>query len=307
LTVRLKIRHFCGTLGTVSNTGDRAFLLAGGWSPMNPSPVPTAADLPALPAGVSPVVCQLHRWLELALAAAAEGGWDEVTAPAWWESVAVLRAALPLIEDGRRLIDGVPYWRDSTGRWVPESLVSEVDQLIDQVVRPIAVGALSVSAALTRLKTQAFADCRALLELLAERHGTRLESARGNYRLYSFDRAWRIEVAAQDRIDFSPQIEVARTLFRQWLDQAEASPEVKAIVARAWDLDETGRLRVREIVRLANYRVEHPLWRAAMKAVQEAMFVVGSQEYLRVHRRNGSGGYDLVTLDFASAPRKTEG
>ncbi|MBI1321315.1 MAG: DUF3164 family protein [Candidatus Hydrogenedens sp.] len=215
-------------------------------------------------------------------------------------------AALPALPDGSRELAGVEYLLDGDGRLVPLSLVKASDLLIDGAARRIAQGALSVAQTLDRYKQMCFAEAQQLLAALAADHRVELTSRRGNYAITTYDGAFKVEFSSADRISFGPGIEIARAAFANWLAEAEASPEIKAIVSAAWQLDQAGRLRAHEIMRLARYDLTDPKWQAAMAAVREAMQVSGTKDYMRVYRRDEDGGWRQITLDFAnarSAPR----
>lgn len=263
-----------------------------------PAPVSALPDIPPLPPGAPTLARHLARWLEYArnTCQCPIGDADEA---AYAEAVAVL-AALPIAERQSADIGGAVHWRDEDGRWVPESLIHIAKQLEDDVVRTIATAALCLSESLSRFKSLSFAEAQALLGQLAADHGVILGGKRGDVYLYSFDRGLRVSVTSQDRVTFGPTIEIAKQLLNEWLQEEEASAELKAIVASAFALDEQKRLRVSEILRLRRYQVGHPKWVQAMAVIAQSMEPMGKREYLRCHIRDKSGVYTMVPLDLSA-------
>jgi len=160
-----------------------------------------------------------------------------------------------------------------------------------------------VNGTLKRFKSLSFIEGQALLDVLATDYDVKLGGRKGNVHLYTYDRRFKVEIANQDRITFNAGIEVAKALFQEWLRDADASEEIKVIVGKAFELDDQKRLRAQEILRLSKYQIQHPTWHKAMRAVAEAMEVIGTREYMRFYERDVSGDYRMISVDFASVER----
>ncbi len=262
-------------------------------------------SIPALPTGAPTLAKQLKYWMEIAhrnwvhlpsceAEEAAEMSAMMVTGIAALTNVQAVPP--PTVE-----LEGKTYWREPEGSLVPASLVKPAKLLEDDFVRTVVSGALSVSGSISRFKSLSFCEAQALLDTLAQDYGAKMGGVKGNVSFYSFDREWLVEIRVQERIAVNVGIEIAKSLLNEWLSEAEASDEVKAVINRVFALDDQGRVRVAELVRLRGYEIRHPKWTAALRAINEAMETVGKTEYLSVKRRNGKGRYDRIPLDLPSA------
>jgi hypothetical protein len=211
-----------------------------------------------------------------------------------------LLKAIPMVPPATETVGDKTYWRDETGALLPANLVKSARLLEDGLVRTIAAGALAINASIARFKSLSFAEAQAMLATLAQDYNVTLGGKAGNVSFYSHDRAWKVQITVQERIGVNAGIEVAKALFNEWLKEADASDEVKAVVMGAFGLDDQGRVRVAELVRLRRFAIEHPKWRAGMQAIEEALERLDSKPYLRVYRRRDDGSYEHIALDLAS-------
>lgn len=199
-------------------------------------------------------------------------------------------------ENGRRKMV------DAKGREVPVDLVRPQDQLMDETVRKVAGYALALSDQLRRFKDHTFDDISAFEALLAQEYETRLGGAKGNKTLSSYDGLYQVQVQVQDRVDFGPELQVAKELIDECLNEwsADSRPEIQAIVTRAFNTDKEGQINRAEIFMLLRLDIDDVRWRRAMDAIRDAMRVVGKATYVRVkHRPNTEARWETVLLDLA--------
>ena len=137
----------------------------------------------------------------------------------------------------------------------------------------------------------------------AERFGAKKGGEKGNVLLETFDGLMRVEVAVQERIDFGHELQDAKTLIDEYLDElvADSSADLRTIVTSAFRVRK-GQLDKGAILRLRTYDIQDPRWRRAMDAINESIKVVGSKRYLRLKMRaNHQAPWVLVSLDAATA------
>ena len=254
------------------------------------------ARIPKLPAGAPTLARHLHWALDYI---AAGGLAPEAGNP--FEDALDALAALPSVPDAREVHGDKVFWREEDGRLTPEHLVKPEKLLEDAFVRTVAGGALAISASLSRFKALSFSEAQAVIDTIASGYGVTMGGKAGNTGFFTHDRAFKVQIQVQERVTVGPTIEVAKAALNDYLAEAEASDEVKAIINSAFGLDDQGRVRVAELVRLKRLNIAHAKWRAAMAAIDDAMETAGKAIYLRVYRRNGQGKYDLIPLDLASA------
>lgn len=210
-------------------------------------------------------------------------------------------AAVP---DGRYEIAGQTYMTDAKGSLVPISLIKAQHLLQDEVVRKITAFALDLSEQVARFKGHTFDDLSSFEALLAQEYGAAVGGAKGNKTLMSFDGLMMVKVQVADHIDFGPELQIAKGLVDECLNEwsAEARPEIRAIVTRAFNTDKAGQINRSEIFMLLRLDIEDERWLRAMAAIRDAMRVVGSKTYVRVYMRaTQDAPWQAVTIDLAKA------
>ncbi len=206
------------------------------------------------------------------------------------------------IPSGRETIAGVDYMRDAKGALVPLSVVKPMDQLIDEAARKIVGYAIALSAQMARFKAHTFDDIGALDALLLQDYGAVTGGAKGNKTLITYDGLFKVQVQVADRITFGPELQVAKTLLDECLNEwsSDARPELRAIVTRAFNTDREGQINRSEIFTLLRLEIADSRWQQAMRAIRDAMRIEGSQVYVRAYQRaHADAPWDPITLDLA--------
>lgn len=206
------------------------------------------------------------------------------------------------IPDGIVEQSGKLYREDAKGHLVPLDMVKPQDELQDETVRTIMGYAIALSAQMARFKAHTFDDIGALEAILAQEYEVALGGRKGNMTLMSYDGLMKVQVQVADRVDFGPELQIAKTLIDECLNEwaADARPEIRAIVTRAFNTDREGQVNRAELFMLKRLRIDEPRWQRAMGAIDDAMRVVGTKTYVRCYRRDRRDGpWQPVTLDMA--------
>jgi len=204
----------------------------------------------------------------------------------------------------RVVVNGKEYTPDAKGNFVPIEMIQPAAQLEDEVVRKIAGYGLALSDQVARFKAHTFEDLGDFEALLAQEYGASKGGAKGNKTFMSFDGLFKVTVQVADHIDFGPQLQIAKTLVDECLTEwsAESRPEIRAVVTRAFNVDKTGQINRSEIFMLLRLEIEDARWQEAMRAIRDAMRVVGSKTYVRLYRRQMlESAWEAVTIDLAKA------
>lgn len=205
---------------------------------------------------------------------------------------------------GRRTVEGETELRNAEGGWTPKGLVKAEDQLEDETVRRIMGFAVALSDQVSRFKEHTFDDIGGFDAILAQEYGATKGGAKGNKTLMSFDGTMKVQVQVADHIDFGPQLQVAKELVDECLNEwsADARPELRAIVTRAFNTDKSGQINRSEIFMLLRLDVQDERWKRAMDAIRAAMRVVGSKTYVRCYiRDHAQAPWRAVSIDLAKA------
>lgn len=195
------------------------------------------------------------------------------------------------------------YRADASGRLIPESMIKPIDLTRDALVQEIARQAKLVSDGLREFKNRVFTDINAFVELSAEEYGVKLGGKKGNLTLYSFDGAFKIQVAIAERMVFDERLQSAKHLIDECITEwSEGSrDEIKVLVQDAFQTDQEGKINTGRVLGLRRLDIRDEKWATAMKAIGESLQVIGSKEYVRFYERiAGSDEYRPISLDVAA-------
>lgn len=201
-------------------------------------------------------------------------------------------------------LNGKPYMFDAKGGLKPVDLIKPADKLIDEQVRKIFGFALALSEQVARFKGHTFDDLGDLDAMLAQEYGVKLGGAKGNKTYLTHDGLYKIEIRVSDLMTFGPELQVAKTLIDECLNEwaADSRPEIRAIVTRAFNTDKEGQINRSEIFMLLRLEIEDARWQEAMRAIRDAIRVIGSKTYMRFSKREAfDAAWETITIDLAKA------
>lgn len=205
---------------------------------------------------------------------------------------------------GVTLVNGKEYMADAKGGLTPVELIKAQHKLEDETVRKIIGFALDLNAQLSRFRGHTMADLGEFDALLEQQYASKRGGTKGNRTYMSYDGLLKVQVQVSDRIDFGPELQVAKTLIDECLNEwaADARAEIRGIVTRAFNTDKEGQINRSEVFMLLRMDIEDERWRRAQDAIREAMRVVGSTEYVRFYQRKKvTLPFEAITIDLAKA------
>ena len=195
------------------------------------------------------------------------------------------------LPDGRTVVNGRSYMADAKGALVPI-----------EMIRKIVGYAVDLSAQVGRFKQHTFDDLGAFEAILAQEYGATKGGAKGNKTFMSHDGLYKVQVAVADYIDFGPQLQIAKELVYECLNEwsADARPELRALVTNAFRTDKEGQINRSEIFMLLRLEIEDERWNRAMDAIRAAMRVVGSKIHCRCYSRKApDAAWTHIPIDVA--------
>lgn len=212
------------------------------------------------------------------------------------------RSDIPTYHEGPRQMDGMML--DAAGRYVPRDKVKPEHLLEDELVRELHQEAALLNADLRAFRERSFERIRALLELLDQQYQAKRGGRKGNVTLSSFDGTQRVSLAIGEHLAFGPELQTAKKLvdecITEWSEGADQN--LRAIVDDAFQVNKEGKVQVDRILGLRRLNIDHPTWKRAMEAISDGVRVVGSKEYVRLHRRpSANRDFERVSLDIANA------
>lgn len=212
------------------------------------------------------------------------------------------------IPTGIETIAGNEYMRDSRGALLSVASVKPADKLQDEMVRKVLGFALGLSGQVARFKEHTLGDVLAFDQLLEQQYqvvkrGNRPEG-KGNRTYMSYDGLFRVSIQVADSIDFGPELQIAKALLDECMIEftADARPEIRSIITRAFNTAQEGKVNRSDIFMLLRIESEDERWNRAMEAIRAAMRVVSRKEYIRFGMRSDAkADWTSVTIDLAQA------
>lgn len=208
------------------------------------------------------------------------------------------------IPDGIVELAGKKYMTDAKGALVPVELVKPQHELEDQLVRKVMGFALALNAQLARFRGHTVTDLGDFDALLAQEYGMTKGGPRGNKTYRTYDGMYEVEVRVQDQIEFGPELQVAKSLVDECLNEwaEDARPEIRGIITRAFNTDKEGKINRSEIFMLMRLEIEDERWKSAVQAIRDAIRVTGSKSYIRFRMKSAIDAPLVnVSIDLANA------
>ncbi|WP_121064692.1 DUF3164 family protein [Chachezhania antarctica] len=208
------------------------------------------------------------------------------------------------IPDGIVEVNGHKYMADAKGRLTARELIKPQHLLQDELVRKVFGFAIALAEQLSRFKGHAYEDLGDFDAMLAQEYGLTKGGAKGNRTYTSFDGLMKIEVRVQDRIEFGPEMQIAKGLFDECLNEwsADTRAEMRSIVTNAFDTDKEGKINRTNMFLLLRTESEDARWQKGQDAIRDAIHIIGSQSYLRFQFRDAQdAAWQSLTIDLAKA------
>lgn len=191
-------------------------------------------------------------------------------------------------------------WIDHNGQEIPAQYVPTIVKERDRLARRIHKQAVKLSEQLEQFKEMALDKSDEMYEKMMEDNNVRT-GKKGNYSISSFDKAIKVEVSVQERIEFDDLIQVAQEKINQYLEQKKGSVdnEIQQIINLAFKTSK-GRLDVKRVLSLFSLKINHKLWLEAMDVLKQSINRNVSKRYFRVWEKDKNGDYKSVELNLSS-------
>ena len=198
------------------------------------------------------------------------------------------------------------YMQDQAGRLVPLSTIKPIDIERDKLVHDIVEKARHLNSQIAEFKKEVFGDIAAFIEMSSEEYGVTLRGStgKGNVTLNSFNGQYKVQRAISEHIVFDERLMAAKALIDECITDwsAGSRPEIQVLVNNAFQVDKAGNINTGRVLGLRRLNISDDRWLAAMKAIGEAVQVIGSKSYVRVYERiDDTDQYSPIPLDIASA------
>ena len=195
------------------------------------------------------------------------------------------------------------YMKNALGHLVPRANVREQDLLCDEIAKKVAGRAIRLNLELTEFKSETLGEVADLIKIAGERYDAVMGGKKGNVSISSYDGKYKIQRSVAERIQFTVEIEAAKTLINQCIARWSegANDKIRAIVDRAFSKDRNGQLKTAAVLDLMRLDIDDAEWKRAMDAIRDSIQTTGTAIYVRVYERIGdSDQYKAIPLDLAA-------
>jgi len=191
-------------------------------------------------------------------------------------------------------------WVDLNGNNVPAQYVPKLDKERERITLKHLAKARKLSEALEKFKQELLEDCDTVYDAMLADNNVPGQS-KGGFSLTTFDRAAKIEISIQERIEFDDLISVAHEKIKQYLEEKTqgVDHDLQQIIMQAFETRK-GRMDVKRILGLFRLQITHPLWVEAMELIKKSINRNTSKRYARIWEKDANGEYRNIELNFSS-------
>lgn len=189
-------------------------------------------------------------------------------------------------------------WIDHKGQEVPAMHVRPIDKRKDTFAIRMEKKAQKVSQALKEFKEELFAGGDQIWIDMQNAEGVR--TGEKNYSINTFDKAIKIEISQQEKIEFDDNIKLAKAKIFEYLDErlSDSDAEIKAIVHNAFETSR-GNLDVKRVMSLFKLNITHEKWLHGMELLKKSIDRNNSSRYARIFVRDHDGKYKSIPLSLS--------
>lgn len=208
------------------------------------------------------------------------------------------------IPDGLIEANGGQYMLDGTGNLRAIENIKPADKLRDEMIRREFGFVLALHHQVARFKGHLMTNLGSFDAMMAQEYDVKIGGRKGNRSYTSVDGLWRIIVRMHDHIAYGPEMQAAKALFDECLNEwaADTRPALRSIVSKAFDTNKEGQINRANIHNLLNTEDDDPRWKRGQQAIRDAMYMIGAKEYVRFEMRaDCRDRWQSVTIDLASA------
>lgn len=195
------------------------------------------------------------------------------------------------------------YTMRANGDLVKLDNLTALEREEDALVKALMPEAQRLHRELAEFKYKVMHWVEETISRCIKEHGIkRFEKIKGNVAFTTVDGNYRVERAISDKIEANSSIEAARQLFEQYalVLEKQSGEDAKEFIHSSFRLNKDQYVTSR-LVSLLNKNLNHPLYKQAKTALQEALFVSSSKAYVRFYIRNPKDdSWTAMPLQFSS-------
>ncbi len=194
------------------------------------------------------------------------------------------------------------FVRRPDGSYVDVTTLEPRKQLAHELVVSLLSQAVAESERLAGLKRVTLGEMLAYRDMMLGDYGVKVGGPGGSLSLRSVCGTMMVKLEVARLTSFGPEIGAAKAKIDQFLEaKLEGSAvEIKEIIEKVFRVNRKGRLDTYGILGLREHKFDHPLWKEAMQAIEDAIIRDSATTYVRFYRIDPARKSEtLVPLDLA--------
>jgi hypothetical protein len=204
-----------------------------------------------------------------------------------------------------------PMMADAKGRFCPVNIINLTDLARDKLVNNRIARAQELSKLIEAFKQETFAEIDAFVEISNNEHQAKIgivsdnakrKAWKGNLQLINYNATQKVCLKISDHIAFNEKLNNAMEKLQGLIKEhsSDIDDVIKAVVNEAFKVDQSGYIDTKRVLELRRYKIDHPVWKAAMDDIAESIQVIGSKSYLQFFfRENPDAEWQSIPLDIA--------
>ena len=195
-------------------------------------------------------------------------------------------------------------WIDEAGNEIPAHRITVAEKIAEKHSFYLFGLAINVNEQLRLIKEAVLSCSNEVYEAVMTENGVDVSKRKGNFTWFSFDRSIKIEVAINELVVFDDvTITACREKLMQFLKKSLNSTQefIKDLILDAFQT-RAGKLDTKKIMYLLKYedKIKDQLYSDAMDLLKKSIRKPSKKTYYRIWKRNSSGEYDNIELNFSS-------
>lgn len=195
------------------------------------------------------------------------------------------------------------YVMRANGDLTKEENLTDLEREEERLVRELFPRAQELNELIGSFKYDAMKAVEDTVTKCIKQHGIkRFEKIKGNVQFVTVDGKYKIERAINEKIEYNSGIEAARQLFDQYASMMEeqSGSDAREMIKSFFRMT-NNQFSVSKLVEVCNQPINHPMYKQAVVALRQALFVGSSKAYLRFYIRNDNDdSWDAMPLQFSS-------
>jgi hypothetical protein len=193
------------------------------------------------------------------------------------------------------------FWIDKRGREIHADNVKASDKLRDEMINRVLDKVKEMKKRAEEAKADILEEIDGYIELMKQEYKINpVDTTKGNMSFESYDGLKKVSLAVNESVEFDEKLVFAKAKIDEFLkhEMIGATPTLKTLVSRVFEVDKKGNINVKRVLELKAYDISAPQWKEAMQIIDDSISIGRSSTYLRFYEKlDRESKWEQVTID----------